>query len=89
MTTSQWVLLGVVVLFWTPFALELRRKSLFPVIPLVPAVALVAGFFLNRWMDWAGTVSMAVLHAVPTAVVAIGNRRELFGRDSSSGSGRT
>lgn len=89
MTSSQWVLIGVVVVFWTPFVFDLRRKSMFPVIPILPAVAFVAGFLLNRWIDWAGTIGIAALHAVPTAVVAIGNRRELFSRGSGKGSDAT
>lgn len=82
MTSSGWVLLGFVILFWGALAAPLRRKSLFPVIPIIPAVAVLGGFLLNRWIDWLGTVAMLVLHVVLIAVVLIGNRRELFGRNT-------
>jgi hypothetical protein len=78
MTTSLWVLIGLLVVLWVPLAVLLRRRSLFPVVPVVPLVALAAGVLLDRWIEWLGTITIGVLHLVPVAVILIGNRGEYF-----------
>lgn len=78
MTSSLWVLIGMLVAFWVPLAVLLRRRSLFPLVPALPFVALIAGVLLDRWIAWLGTVTIGVLHVVPVVIIVIGNRREYF-----------
>lgn len=80
MTTSFWVLIGILAGFWVPLSVLLRRKSLFPVVPVVPSVAAAAGMLLELWVEWLGAIVIGVLHAAPLAIVLIGNWREYFTR---------
>jgi hypothetical protein len=76
MTTSLWILIGFLLLFWAS-AYRLT-KSPFPVVPVAPVLLLLGGVLLNRWIDWLGTIAVVLVHAVPMAVIVIANRRELF-----------
>jgi hypothetical protein len=78
MAASDWVLLGFVLFAWIVLSVPDIRTSLFPVVPVVPALCLVAGFFLNRWINWLGTTAIVVLHVVPVAFLLVRYRRELF-----------
>lgn len=86
MTTSLWILVGFLVVLWGAGAWLLRRKSLFPVIPVVPGVALFLGLLLEKGYQWLGTATVVVLHLIPLSVAAIVYRRRgMSSRDDARG----
>jgi len=62
----------------------MRKKSLFPAVPVLPVAALVVGLLLERVREWAGTVVIVLLHVVPLLVAATVDRREAHARARDS-----
>ncbi|MGQ0612154.1 MAG: hypothetical protein ACT4PV_00170 [Planctomycetaceae bacterium] len=78
MTTSQWTLIGLIVALWgTVTVLGWKTFSLFPVVPVVPVVALLVGLLLDRLREWAGTITVGLLHVIPLTFAAVAYRKEI------------
>jgi hypothetical protein len=75
--SSNLVLVVALVVIWGAAALLGRRTvSIVPMFPFVPAVLVVVGIAVNGWVNWAGTIAVAVLHVIVVGVVGVGFLRE-------------
>jgi hypothetical protein len=83
MMTSDWILLGILVVLWVPLAVLTRRKSPFPLIPVFPLLLLIGGLLLNRKGEWLGTIAVGVFELVAVLLALIGHLREAFSSGKS------
>lgn len=66
MISSTSVLLAVILLFWGLWVAiaAATGRSWLPVVATIPWVVLGFGLLLNRLADWAGTITVVVLHVL-------------------------